>query len=166
MVSQGEVEACRNELLQLKSVVQTVQAEYQTMARTRVAEQTKIARMVQVVQDRCSSKDVPLVEDVIVIALQTEMAARCDHLPEAPPAIDPSSQPSERQTASAEEAMAVYQRQITTMQLELDYREALLQIETKMVRKYDTGINRVVETVKEYGRSQVVEEIKQMALDS
>jgi hypothetical protein len=163
MVSPEEVHACRNELLQLRSEAQKVQTEYQTMARTRVAMQAKMARMVQTVQDKCSKNDVPLVEDVIVIALQTETAARCDQLPTAPPAIDPASQPTGRQTASAEEAMAVYQNQIATMQLEYNYRSELLQIEQKMVKIYDSGIRDVVDTVKVFGRSQIVDDIKRMA---
>lgn len=163
MVSPDEVHACRNELLQLRSEVQKVQSDYQTMARTRVAQQAKMARMVQTVQDRCSKNDIPLVEDVIVIALQTETAARCDKLPQAPPPIDPSSQPTGKQTASAEEAMAIYQQQIATMQLERDYRSELLQIEQKMVQIYDHGITDVVDTVREFGRSQIIDDIKRMA---
>jgi hypothetical protein len=105
MVSREEVEACRNELLQLKSEVQTVQADYQKMAKTRISQQTKMARMVQLVNDRCMMNDVPLVEDVIVISLQAETAARCDDPPVAPPPIDPACQPHGSQTASAEEAL-------------------------------------------------------------
>ena len=163
MVSPDEVHACRNELLQVRSDVQKVQSDYQTMARTRVAQQAKMARMVQAVQDKCSKNDIPLVEDVIVIALQTETAARCDKLPQAPPPIDPSSQPTGRQTASAEEAMAIYQQQIASIQLERDYRSDLLQIEQKMVQIYDHGIRDVVDTVREFGRSQIIEDIKRMA---
>lgn len=163
MVSAEEVHACRKELLQLRSDVQKVQLEYQTTARARVAHQAKMARMVQTVQDRCSKNDIPLVEDIIVIALQTETSARCDKLPQAPPPIDLASQPTGRQTASAEEAMAVYQQQIATMQLEHDYRSDLLHIEQKMVKIYDHGIMEVVDTVKEFARSQIIDEIKRMA---
>ena len=163
MVTADEVHACRNELLQLRSEVQKVQVEYQAIARNRVALQSTMARMVQTVQDRCSKNDVPLVEDVIVIALQTETAARCDKLPPAPPPINPASQPTGRQTASAQEALTIYQQQIATMQLEHDYRAELLAIEQKMAQIYDHGILEVVETVREFGRSQVIDEIKRMA---
>lgn len=162
MVSREEVEACRNELLQLKSEVQTVQADYQRMAQKRVSQQTKMARMVQLINDRCMNNDVPLVEDVIVISLQTETAARCDSPPEKPPPIDPACQPHGRQTASAEEALTIYQLQIATMQTEQKYRQALLQMETKIVEAYSRGIADVRETVKTYGRSQIVDEILRM----
>jgi hypothetical protein len=162
MVSREEVEACRNELLELKSQVQTVQEDYKTMAKKRVSQQTKMARMVQLVNDRCMTKDVPLVEDVIVISLQTETTARCDDPPVAPPPIDPACQPHGRQTASAEEAWQIYQQQIATLQMERQYRAAMLQLETKMVGIYGQGIADVCDTVKTYGRSQVVDEILKM----
>jgi phosphoribosylaminoimidazole-succinocarboxamide synthase len=95
--------------------------------------------------------------------LQTETAARCDCLPEAPPPIDPACQPSGKQTASAEEAMAIYRQQIASLELEQHYRQQLLKIEQKMVKTYDHGILDVVDTVKEFGRSQIIDEIKKMA---
>jgi hypothetical protein len=169
MVSREEVEACRHDLLQLRPIVQKVQQEYQAMARTRVALQTKIAHMVQVIQNKCSKTDIPLVEDCITIALQTETAAHYDTgtFPEPPPPIDPSCQPSGKQTASAEVAMSIYQQQITTLQLERTYREELLRIEQKMVQIYNHGITDVVTTVKEYSQSEsIVNEIQKMASTS
>jgi hypothetical protein len=149
MAGPAEVEACRNELLQLKSVVQKVQTDYKNNASTRIATQKKMALMVQTVQER-RPDDVPLVEDVIVVMLHSETAATLSlsQLPEAP-IIDPNNQPSGR-TASAEEAIAVYKGQIETLQQERKYREALLQAEAAMVKIYGQGIQDILSTVQEY----------------
>lgn len=149
MAGPAEVETCRNELLQLKSAVQQVQADYKSMAAARVANQKKMARIVQTVQER-SPDDVPLVEDVIVVSLRSEMAATLSKskIPDAP-AIDPNNQPSGR-TSSAEEAIAVYKGQIETLHMDRKYREALLQAETAMVKIYRNGVHDILGTVKEY----------------
>jgi hypothetical protein len=117
------------------------------------------------VQERLAVNDVPLVEDVIIVSLQSETAAAQSrtHIPDAPPPIDLNSQPSGR-TASAEEAMAVYRTQIDTLNVDRTYREALLQAETAMVKIYGQGIRDIVATVKEYCRdARLVQEIEGMA---
>lgn len=163
MAGPAEVEACRNELFQLKTVVQKVQTDYKVQASTRVTTQRKMARMVQTVQER-SPDDVPLVEDVIVVSLHSETSASrsMSEIPEAP-FIDPNNQPSGR-TASAEEAIAVYKGQIETLQQERKYRDALLQAEIAMVKIYGQGVQDILSTVQEYCRdSRLVGHIKNIS---
>lgn len=165
MVGPAEVEACRNELLQLKSVVQQVQGDYKSTAATRVANQKKMARMVQLMQERCTD-DVPLVEDVICVSLHSETAASLSQseIPVAP-VIDPNQrQTSSGRTASAEEAIAVYKGQVGTLQLDREYCSALLQAETAMVKIYGQGIRDILGTVKEYCKdSGLVGQIEHIA---
>jgi hypothetical protein len=158
------VEARRNELMQLRSTVSQVQSDYKRTAETRIRQQKTMARLVQTVQERAVN-DVPLVEDVIIVSLQSETAAAKSrtHIPDAPPPIDPNNQPSGR-TSSAEEAMAVYQKQIETLNVDRTYRDALLQAETAMVKIYGQGIRDIVATVKEYCRdARLVQEVEGIA---
>jgi hypothetical protein len=152
MVSQDEVYACRNELLSLRPIVQKVQQDYQSTARMRVQQQTKVAQIVLWVQQNKHTKyDIPLVEDVIVLALQTETSAkRCETFPEKPSQQPSDDKTTTSSTASAEEAMKIYQQQIQTLQAEHQYRNELLQIERKMVHIYNVGIQQIQDTVREY----------------
>jgi hypothetical protein len=157
------VDTLRNELVQLRMMVQHVQGNYKRTAEKRVHLQKKMARMVQTVQERAMD-DAPLVEDVIVVSLQAETAAANSrsHIPNAP-MIDALSQPSGR-TSSAEEAIAVYTSQIETLSEDRTYRDALLEAETAMVEIYTQGVYDILSTVKQYSKdSKLIQEIEQMA---
>lgn len=149
MPGAAEVEACRSELLGLKEEVRNVVSNYNSVANQRVQEQKKLARIVQSVQER--STDVVLIEDIIVVSLLSEEAARRSHQRELPdqPFIDPDNQPHGR-TSSAEEAISIYQSQIETLSKDKLYREALLECEADMLEIYGKGVLDIHNTVTEY----------------
>lgn len=158
----AEVEAYRNELMGLKSQVQRIQSVYKSHANVRIANQQKMARMVQTVQE--CSQDVALVEDVIVVSLhsETEASHSQSDIPNAP-VIDQENQPSGR-TNSAEEAIAIYKGQIMTLQEDLKYREALEEAETVMAGIYGQGIQNILAIMKEYcSDSALIEQIENIA---
>ena len=162
MAGAAEVEAVRSELLQLREDVQQAQADYQSQARARVAQQQTMARIVQTVQEK--THDVALVEDVIIVSLKAETAARRSrgHIP-AKPVIDPNSQPRGR-TASAEEAIAVYKSQLAILQQEMEYLSGMLHTEIVMAEIYQQGNRDIVDTMKSYSNSpSLTDQIESMA---
>lgn len=152
MVGAAEVEACRNELLQLKQEAAQVNADYKKFANNRVAQQQTMARLVQTVQ--LQSKDTPLVEDVIIVSLRAETAASKSQAEkfegvEAPPKIDPANQPGGR-VKSAEEAVAIYSFQIETLSTDLEYRRVLRDAEEALNVIYGEGIEEILNVIEEY----------------
>jgi hypothetical protein len=149
MAGPAEVEACRNQFHALKGQVQSIQTSYKQQAGMRIDAQQKMARMVQTVQER-SGADVELVEDVIVISLQSETQAlhARGEIPN-PPVIDVANQPSGR-TSSAEEAVAVYTKQIETLEQDRAYRQCMLDTETAMANVYTKGIQEILAVMRIY----------------
>jgi hypothetical protein len=148
MVGRAEVDAKRNELLSLKESVRAIFAEYKTQAELRIARQTDMAKIVQIVQNR--SSDIPLVEDVILASLWAENRALKSKqpVPEAPE-IDPYNQP-QGMTKSAEEAIAVYNSQIQILTSDKMYRQALLDNEIAMAKELEEGILQIENIVQDY----------------
>jgi len=161
MVGAAEVEAARNQLLELKQEAQQVQADYKQFANRRVNQQQIMARLVQTVQSARSSKDdTPLVEDVIIASLHAETAASQSQAKllagiEPPPKIDPANQPQGR-TSSAEEAVAVYTGQIQTLQTDLNYRVAMRDAEAALNEIYEEGIQNIVQIMEEYSSDEAL----------
>lgn len=149
MVSVAAVQEKRNELLSLRSEVGCVQSTYMEQANRRVALQKKLANILQYLQDK--SLDRLLVEDTIIVSLQTETAVKQIgiEVPEKPIIPDASSQPQGK-TSSAEEAMAVYTDQIETLNKEFAYRNAMKELETSMATIYEDGLNRLMGVVDDY----------------
>ena len=152
MVGAAEVEASRSRLLQLRQDASQINSDYKTFANKRVGQQSTLARMVQTIQAK--SKDTPLVEDVIIVSLRAEAAAsksQAEHLKgvEAPPKIDPASQPGGR-TKSADEALAVYNSQIETLGTDLEYRKAMRDAEKSLNEIYGAGIDEIIRVVHQY----------------
>lgn len=152
MAGPADVEACRNELLQLKQEAQHVNVEYKTSAQKRIQQQQTMARLVQTVQDS-GKHDTALVEDVIIASLHAETAASLSQAKllkniEPPPQI-PSQQPTGR-VSSAEEAVAIYHGQIAILTKDMQYRKAMRDAEVALNKIYDAGIRQIVDVVNEY----------------
>jgi hypothetical protein len=156
MAGRAEVDAKRNELLQLKELVADTYAAYKTQADLRIARQQEIAQIVQLVQQQsqAATNDIPLVEDVILASLWAETRALQSQqsVPEKPE-IDPANQP-QGMTKSAEEAIAVYSSQIAVLMQDRQYRQAMLNNETAMAQEFGAGLTQIERIVRDYCQNQ------------
>jgi valyl-tRNA synthetase len=161
MADDQRIQACRDSLLRVQEKLRRVQTDYKTVAQERIALQRNMARINQTVQKQ--SNDVELVEDIIVISLQSEETARqCVCQMKDPsrnrPAPSAEATLGRTRTSSLEEAMAHYQKQIETVEEDLEYREALHRAESDMVAAYKEGLNAMAEVVAKYCQEDQVKQ--------
>lgn len=154
MVGRADVDAKRSELLSLKQAVNATYEEYKSQAELRMSRQKEMAKLVQLVQNHHPSADIALVEDVILASLWAEHKALKAKrpVPEAPE-IDPTNQPH-GMTKSAEEAIAVYTRQIEVLTQDKTYRQALLDNEAAMADEFGQGLMQIETIVRDYCDNQ------------
>lgn len=134
-------------MMELRKTVSTVQTSYEQQAHRRIALQRQLAGILQHLQDK--SRDRFLIEDTIIVTLQTEQMVKDSRIdiPEKP--VFPENQPQGR-TTSAEEAYQVYTEQLDLLTQEQAFRSAMEETERTMADIYQRGLERIVEVVEEF----------------
>jgi hypothetical protein len=137
------VQAVRGELLKVKEEAKSIQSTYKVKAEQRVAYQNKMAKLNEMIQLR--SKEVMLVEDVIVVTLaaETEAQERYSHL--EPPTKKAEPVVVGQTTKSAEDAIRIYNSQIEELKEEIEYRTQMTMAETDMDIIYRAAVDDILD---------------------
>jgi hypothetical protein len=158
----ADVQAIRGEVQKLKTDMATADQQYKREAKKRIDGQQKLAKMSQTVQQ--TSKDLLLVEDIVVITLASECAAKS----KLPPIDDPSQQrvisPMPEKVSNADEAVKIYTEQKTYLTEDIEYRTFLRDSERAMTEIYDTAKDEMIQILQEYcNDDSLINRIREMA---
>lgn len=148
MATAADVNAVREKVQKLKGEMTSVDQQYKLNATKRIEAQNRLAKMSQTVQEK--SKDIMLVEDIVVVTLASETLARS----KLPPIDNPADKRPPNQTpgkvSSAEEAVKIYTGQMNILQEDIEYRTFLRDSEKDMVEIYESAKNEMLQLMDEY----------------
>ena len=144
----ADVQAIRGDVQQLKTTMASTDQQYKRDAAKRIEQQQLLAKMSQYVQQ--SSKDTMLVEDIVVITLASETAAKLQLPPIENPAETRQVPPMPGKVASADEAVKLYSDQKTMLTEDLQYRTMLRDSERGMCDVYESATQEMMQVLIDY----------------
>jgi prefoldin subunit 5 len=144
----ADVQAIRAEVQQLKNDMASIDSQYRQLASKRIEGQQKLAGLSQKIQQ--SSKDLLLVEDIVVITLSSETSAKLSLPPIENPAETRTQQAIPGKVSSADEAVKIYSEQKAMLLQDIEYRTMLRDAEKTMVDIYDKAVEEMLDVLNEY----------------